>query len=61
MGAASCVEGIGPDVDLKQVLDHEVAPEIVAVTIRRSVDRADNHEDREHYRGLDGRGGDEHR
>ena len=61
VGAASCVEGIGPDVDLKQVLDHEVASEIVAVTIRRSVDGADNHKDRKHYRGLDGRGGDKHR
>ena len=55
------IKGIGPDIHLEQVLDHEVAAKVVPVPARGAVDGADDHEDREHdgrlHRGRGNEGG----
>ena len=53
------IEGIGPDIHLEQVLDHEVAAEVVPVPARGAIDGADDHEDREHDGRLHRRRGNE--
>ena len=59
--AGARVEGVRADVDLEQVLDDEVAAEIVPVAAGRAINGADDHEDREHDRRLHRRRGDEGR
>ena len=54
MGAASGIEGVGADIDLEEVLYHEVAAEVVTLAVGGAVDGADDHKDREHYRRLHG-------
>ena len=59
--AGARIEGVRADVDLEQVLDDEVAAEVVAVAAGSAVDGADDHEDREHDRRLHRRRGNEGR
>ena len=61
-GSRTREEGIGAQVDLKQVLKYQVAPEVVAVLAARgSVDGCHDHEDGQEDGCLGRRGGDERR
>ena len=52
MSAATCVERIGTDVHLEEVLDDEVAAEVVAVAVGGTIDGTHRHEDGQHDGGL---------
>ena len=52
VSAAAGIESVGTDIHLEKVLYHEVAPKVVAMVARGSVDSANCHENRQHDGGF---------